>query len=373
MTQTEPHIRFNDGQHAQTHDAVATKGHKELIIRSAQSDKVLARWPLNAIRMAHRLIDGVSGEFVCDGFEDQQLLVGNRQAFDTIVGYLPHRKRVLWKPVLTVLATLLVMLGSVFFLVPYAAAYIATVIPLSVEQQIGKSVLQHMAPEKTRCSTAAGEAALQKLLQRLDAPDGTQVFVKSTSMQNAYTLPGGYVVLLSGMLRQMESPEELAGVLAHEIAHAKEKHGMKTLIRTATTGFLIDMFTGGGGTLLYAGTFLYNMSYSRTQEAEADELALLNLQQQKIDPTGFARFFERMDARYQKLKDKMGLKEAADLMQLVSTHPASQDRMQAALAQKQNSPVAYQAVMGDGDWQAIRTICSPARSLKDKSADAVAQ
>src|SRR5437764_872761 len=98
-----------------------------------------------------------------------------------------------------------------------------------------------------------------------------------SSLPNAFALPGGRVYVLSGLLAQAQSPDELAGVLAHEFGHVVHRDGVRRLIRDGGTSFLVGLMFGdvsGSGAVLMAGRALLSASYSRDDERRADAFAI---------------------------------------------------------------------------------------------------
>src|SRR5438067_12903258 len=98
-----------------------------------------------------------------------------------------------------------------------------------------------------------------------------------SSLPNAFALPGGRVYVLSGLLAQAQSPDELAGVLAHEFGHVVRRDGLRRLIRDGGTSFLVGLMFGdvtGSGVVLMAGRIVLSASHTRAAEEEADAFAV---------------------------------------------------------------------------------------------------
>ena len=96
-------------------------------------------------------------------------------------------------------------------------------------------------------------------------------------MENALALPGGRIYLLDGLLQQARSPDELAGILAHELGHVHHRDGMRRLIQTGGTSFLFGLLFGdvtGAGAVIFVGRSMLDASYSRDAERSADAFAI---------------------------------------------------------------------------------------------------
>ena len=138
-----------------------------------------------------------------------------------------------------------------------------------------------------RCSAArsattpAGQAAFSKLVDGVREAAGldtsVQAAVLATPVPNAFALPGGKVYLFSGLLAKAENPDEIAGVLAHELGHLKHRDSTRNLIYNGGTSFLIGLLFGditGSGALIFASRSLVTASYSREAEQNADTFSI---------------------------------------------------------------------------------------------------
>ncbi|MXY69078.1 MAG: M48 family metalloprotease [Acidobacteriia bacterium] len=141
----------------------------------------------------------------------------------------------------------------------------------------------------------------QNLVRNSDAKVPFTIKLIDSADVNAFALPGGFFFVNSGLMLRAESESELAGVMAHEIAHVAARHGT----RQATKGQLVQiasiplLFIGGwtGYGIYQASSFLIPMTFlkfSRGMEAEADFLGVQYLYKSGYDPTSFIDFFEKM-------------------------------------------------------------------------------
>lgn len=141
----------------------------------------------------------------------------------------------------------------------------------------------------------------QNLVRNSDAKVPFTIKLIDSSDVNAFALPGGFFFVNSGLMLRAESESELAGVMAHEIAHVAARHGT----RQATKGQLVQfatiplLFIGGwtGYGIYQASSFLIPMTFlkfSRAMEGEADFLGVQYLYKAGYDPTSFIDFFEKM-------------------------------------------------------------------------------
>ena len=228
---------------------------------------------------------------------------------------------------------------------PVLAAVIAKRVPVAWERQLGEEVETQPWLGK-RCSDPQGGAALDTLVQRLtqglDTPYPIVVSVRDSAIVNAFALPGGHVVLLRGLLNEAQSPDEVAGVLAHEFTHVRLRHPMRALIANSGLALLFEV-TVGNGTGASVGLLLTTLSYSRAMEAEADDGALALLRRAGITAEGLANFFARLNKR-----------EHGLAVPYLSSHPPTAER----LAVVQARPAGHTSPsLSEGEWHALQAIC----------------
>ncbi len=169
----------------------------------------------------------------------------------------------------------------------------------------------------------------QNLVRNSDAKVPFTIKVIDSEEVNAFALPGGFFFVNSGLILRAESEAELAGVMAHEIAHVAARHGT----RQATRGQFANMasipliFWGGwaGYGARQAVSVLVPLgflSFSRGFEEEADLLGLQYLYKTGYDPTAFVDFFEKLQS--------MEKKKPGTMAKVFSTHPLNEDRIKNA-------------------------------------------
>jgi len=289
-----------------------------------------------------------------------RLQLADRQALAAIIPYAPHlaqRRRFSRALVISVagLAGTAALAGVLWFGLPWAARLTAAAIPVSWEESLGENLYAEVTKifavigdgEPSVCTEASGSAALQRLVTRMSpssSPYDFRVTVLDVPVPNAFALPGGHMVVLRGLLDFVEGPDEVAGVLAHEMGHVVHRDGTKAMIRQLGLQGILGLFFGGG-TPVAIGETLLTFSFSRDAEADADTAALDLLQGAGIRTPGLGEFFQR-------LIDQEG--DMAGGMEFLSTHPSSASRVR--FFDEANSATGAPA-MPDADWQALREIC----------------
>jgi beta-barrel assembly-enhancing protease len=167
----------------------------------------------------------------------------------------------------------------------------------------------------------------QNLVRNSDAQVPFTIKVIDSDEVNAFALPGGFFYVNSGLILAADEEAELAGVMAHEIAHVAAHHYARQMTRAqwARLGTLPLIFVGGGvGYAVYEaagfGIPLTFMKFQRNFEAEADYLGLQYMYKSGYDPQAFVSFFEKLEA-----KEK---KKPGTLAKAFSSHPQTPDRIE---------------------------------------------
>ena len=116
--------------------------------------------------------------------------------------------------------------------IPAAAAILAAHVPVSWEERLGQAAVEQLTASRRRCVDPEREAAIDAIVKLLLAPRPSvpytfRVTVVDDQTVNAFAVPGGQVILLRGLLERTRTPEELAGVLAHELQHVLQRHATR--------------------------------------------------------------------------------------------------------------------------------------------------
>ena len=254
------------------------------------------------------------------------------------------------------------MLVTLYYAQP--ARWIASAIPESTRKSLGQSVISSMADRYRVCISAPGRRSVDLLMARLLGSTTTQsqpnVLVVDWSLVNAFAAPGGQLLLTNGFIQAARTPEEVAGVLAHEIGHSIELHPEAGIVRAVGIAAAIDLITGGGGSLTGIGNLLLRNRYARQDERAADEQALRLLREARISQSGLIDFFERI-GRSQDSHGGTG--GGSTLGGLFQTHPYPLERA----ARARRSPTyAVRPALTQEQWRALKKICNETRPLGEK-------
>lgn len=171
----------------------------------------------------------------------------------------------------------------------------------------------------------------QNIVRNSDAKVPFTIKVLDTEEVNAFALPGGFFFVNSGLILKAESESELAGVMAHEIAHVAARHGTKQATKGnlaqigMTVASIFVPYTMAGYGAMQGASILIPMgflTFSRAMEREADYLGLQYLYKSGYDPTAFVDFFEKLQT--------MEKRKPGTLSKVFATHPMNEDRIKAA-------------------------------------------
>jgi Zn-dependent protease with chaperone function len=252
------------------------------------------------------------------------------------------------------LAAVCSILLLAFFGIPFAADRLAPMVPFAMEQRIGDAVhkqAQEIFGGKS-CNSVEGQAAFAKLVDKLKAAGGLEMpleaHVVSSKTPNAYALPGGRVYLLEGLLKKAANPDEIAGVLAHELGHVQHRDGLRRIIQTGGTSFLVGLLFGdvtGAGAVVFAGRSMFDASYSRDQERAADAFATDVMHKLGRSPKPMGTLLVRVTG-----------KETDKSLSLFASHPFSEDRL--AEMSKDGGINTGPELLSDAEWKALKGICA---------------
>jgi len=235
-----------------------------------------------------------------------------------------------------VLATLGLFIGAlllVFSQREKIVRFIADKLPIEWENKFGDSAFEQVRAQgklvtdlDARSMSYLGAVTNALLPVIKDTGYQFKFYVMNDTNINAFAMPGGHVVIFTGLLDSAGTPEELAGVLAHEIAHVTQRHSLRLMIQSA--GLLVavqSLFGDTSGLLAVLGEgarVLIGQKYSRDFEREADDVGWNYLLAAEIDPRGMTKFFEKLKAA-----EKSGAGSMPSALQMLSTHPATDERI----------------------------------------------
>jgi hypothetical protein len=318
----------------------------------------LATWPFADIRRA----DGVAGilRLSCVTAPSLARLEVRDSALGAVlISRCPHmnddavgRRGIATIVGWSVAATVSIV-AVIWFGLPLAADRLAPLVPSALERRIGDAAegqIGIMFGGKM-CSNAAGGIAFNKLMKEISTAAGFDTPVRATVMNtpvpNAFALPGGKVYLFSGLLARANDPDEIAGVLAHELGHVSHRDNTRNMIYSGGTSFLIGLLFGdvtGSGALIFASRSLFTASYSREAEQNADDFSIEVMHRlgRPTKPMGDLIF---------RVTGNQGDKT----LSILANHPLTEDRLKHL--SDENRPASGPPLLKANEWTALKDIC----------------
>ena len=224
------------------------------------------------------------------------------------------------------IATVLFLVWGVYWAANDGVDYAVEALPTSVDRQLGESTRDSMTQFGEPVEDEEIRALCMSIFETLKAhaPEDEgfdyRLEVLENELPNAFAMPGGQMVILTGLLEIMEGPEEVAGVLAHELAHVYRRHSLRRILQATglmTIGQIaIGDVTGAAAMLASAAGLAALQHYSREAEEDADKHGVELMHKAGIDPEYLAKSFKKLqahhEARKQESKDSATDEEQAD-------------------------------------------------------------
>ena len=241
-------------------------------------------------------------------------------------------------------AGLLVLIFSAYVFIKVVPAFLAgrmiDRIPVEWEVTLGQSILKMLPleqkPDQKILTVLQDTVALLEQSVEGNQPYDLRIYIWSEKEVNALALPGGAMLISQGLLNEAESPEELAGVIAHEIQHVLLRHSTRGIIRNLTQRMLLTLFVGDVNAtmekVVNLVSTLETLGLSREMEVEADRKGMELILAANIDPHGMIRIFEKLtqneSSQEEEIKNKaVSRKKDTEFFSYFSTHPSSKNRI----------------------------------------------
>lgn len=207
-------------------------------------------------------------------------------------------------------------------------------IPLSWEQKLGDVAWEQVKAREVMVEDPGLMKELSQVTAKLlkAGENGGYEFrfhiAKNDALMNAYALPGGNIVVYTGLMKKVKRQEQLAGVLAHEMAHVLRRHSLQNLVSKVGLWVVVSTIVGDGGALAAilaeSSQVVLGQKFSRDVEREADEVAWQILMEAGVDPRGLREFFELLLAEERETMGGLG----AGALNWLSTHPSTEERIE---------------------------------------------
>ena len=359
--------RYFDGESAKAFDVGVDITNRQLVIQKGRQKIV---WPIEELRLlADQARDkGIALERAGEG--EERLILPDQGAADFVCETAPSLHL---RPVSSRMKRNLLVWGGgavasfcliLFVIVPLLANTLARFIPVDSEIAMGNFTINQIENifveieegKSTFCAAPKGQAALDKMTARLrphfDNPYPESVRVMRSPMVNAFAVPGGHVVLFEGLLKSAESPEEIAGVLAHEFGHVVERDPTRLGLRSAGSAGILGLVFGdfaGGFAALALAEAIMSADYSQEAEKNADTFSHDVFADAGLPSARLGDFFER-------LHDEHG--DVEGVWSHIATHPDLTGRQQAAIDADVIGDGSFEPILSSLEFAALKRICT---------------
>jgi predicted Zn-dependent protease len=259
-----------------------------------------------------------------------------------------HKRRfsisTVWTAILSSIA--IIAIASVLFWWKYdhVISWVASQVTIENEQKLGASIFEQMKADVDIVDHGPALETLRAIGGKLttDSNYDYQWYLVKDTQINAYALPGGIIIVNTGLITAVEQADELAAVLAHEIQHVEQRHSLKSLINSL--GWAAGMMILLGDVNISTAVIVHqlgNMYFSRDKENEADQLGVELLIAADINPSGMLRLMQRLEEV-----------SNSDIPEWISSHPTTSDRIDRIKNLLAENPCASCKSL-DYDWAKI--------------------
>ena len=359
---------FFDGKTSARHPVTVVADRDAVLVRDARGE-LLVRWSYQELEQLSSpdgvLRLGLHGDKSLERLEVRDAALAT--AIDDFsvpvdrsgAGERRSRRKVVFWSVVSVISLLLVGVYGV----PEIASRLAPYVPYSVERRFGDVVETQVRGmldpgqqgQSFECGWSgdekAGRAALDRLVGRLETaaalPIPLKLIVVRKKEANAVALPGGHIYVFEGLITRAESPDEVAGVIAHEIGHVAHRDGTRSALQAAGLSFVFGLVLGdfvGGGAVILAGKAMLQLAYSREVEGDADRYALELMAKAGGNGRALGTILTRIAGAIEP-----GAK-------VLLNHPETKERV--ALINAAAGPNPGAPMLDAAQWAALRRICS---------------
>ncbi|MFC1733700.1 M48 family metallopeptidase [candidate division KSB1 bacterium] len=239
------------------------------------------------------------------------------------------------------------LIFTIFPVIPGKSKHLISV---EKESKLGDKIVNEVLREDVsfnEINNTYTDSCINLITQRLIKALGPSAYhytfiVIKDSKINAFTLPGGYIVIYSGLIDFIEKPEELAAVIAHEMGHMEKRHVVSRLVKNLGVSILLS---GDKYVIGEIGKTAATTAFDRRQEKEADQFSMELLEKAEIEPRTLAVFFRRIKEEYRGFNKNI---------EIIMTHPHHDRRIKAALEYKPAKDFKSKPI--EIDWERLKKV-----------------
>jgi Zn-dependent protease with chaperone function len=361
--------RYCDGQHPVDHEVSVTRVDKSLLIQGSSLESSLS-WPFAQLK-AQSLAEGT---LYLHSSSDATLLVFHEisEAYQSLPGVNKDLSRSPRQKIGAIICLLLACMG--LFLLSSKAL-----------DPIAHEIAHHISPQKERelfapevslwesdpsaCHKSPAADVLTRLGQSL-SPEEQKLapidfVLVDWDLENAFALPGRRILITRGLLQRLETPEQLAAILAHEIGHVHLRHNLQTFVRHSLSagiwGVLVGDFSGAFLLDPQLAQSLSQLAHSRELEKAADHFSAERLFAFQYDPQSLTQALELLEKKAEDeraLSLHVGFGRVLERMEeWTSSHPSLTERKN--LLASFIRPKVPKTALSQADWSILQKACRP--------------
>ena len=324
---TENNVQYYNGKFATPYEVDIELKDDSVIITDANDNN---GHPVSVPLSGCHYVTSGNNAFIYLNKQSTSYLVipSSNEYYNDIISALKKKQTGLYNRLLsqkwyTLLFIIAVLLGLMYLVVDKVIPAIALkVISVNQEISIGEGFYHSFTADAEVDST--GTFILQAFADdlQLSKKYPIKVTLVKDTIVNAFALPGGHLVVYSGIINKIERPEELVALLSHESSHVNNRHSLKTIISRLSTTAAISLFTsdinGLSRGLIQNAQMLHSLSYSRGLEKQADDEGMKLMIENKINPVGMKWLMEDL---------QKSAKNVPSQLSFLSTHPLTPQRI----------------------------------------------
>ncbi|MGZ5246414.1 MAG: M48 family metallopeptidase [Flavitalea sp.] len=286
-------------------------------------------WLADQVQRMDQILSGISLSYINSTGLEEKLQVRDEETISAILKIYRHKKFTGGKAhkrryvlPLALLGTLIgVFLFFYLLIIPMIGERMAGRVSKDWEMGLGNEMYDVMMQQYKIDPQLTSKLNRFYLASGFDVPYDIQITVIREPELNAFALPGGNIVVHDGILKEMNSSDELAALLSHEVSHVSERHSLRNLFRTYSRkmflALVIGNHTGMASVLVDQADALKGLEYSRALETEADERGLELMSRNNINMQGMVSL----------MKILQSATKGSEPSPFLSTHPVFKERI----------------------------------------------
>jgi predicted Zn-dependent protease len=249
--------------------------------------------------------------------------------------------------------------------VPGLGELLVRSIPVESERKLGEAIVAAFGAGGALERDEAAQGALARMTARLESGfEGSAPYTFTARLYcvdelNAAAAPGGFILVLDGLVKRLETPEQMAAILAHEMEHVALRHGLRALARRSALQIGFGLLLGDVTSVAaLAAAELTNLGYSREDEMEADREGLRLMARAGYDPRAMVQAFEVLE------RDEAKRDQGPEYLR---THPLAGERREALEREMGELRRGPEAEVDESGWAALKGACGGQGRVRRRS------